>query len=317
MRCGWKSPAVACPPATLTNGALPMSDLPTLWDSASATSSPESAGPDSPADSPAGPTNSNSGRVGSLAKISALPAKALGLKARAADSGGSGSALSTPADPLGCSLRMSLLCELAGLTPYSLHWKESATPAGRSWWVLIMSARRTDDTGFGLWPTATASANANRNTKSCPSHGNGHGFTLAGVVHDQNWPTARAEDSEQTGAHNGTPDTLTSAARQDWFTPQSRDWKDTGPTQGNRKDVNLGVQAHQWNTPTAGTADAGCRSRSGKRKGELLLADQAAQDSPSTVGKVPACLNSEWVGSLQGFPPRWGDELTETSHPIH
>lgn len=53
------------------------------------------------------------------------------------------------------------------------------------------------------------------------------------------WPTPRAEDSEQTGAHRGNPDTLTSAARlsmeisgwsmeiSGWSTPSSRDWKDT------------------------------------------------------------------------------------------
>jgi hypothetical protein len=35
-----------------------------------------------------------------------------------------------------------------------------------------------------------------------------------------------------------------------WPTPQARDWKDTGPTQGNRKNPNLGTAVH-WPTPQA------------------------------------------------------------------
>jgi len=127
-----------------------------------------------------------------------------------------------------------------------------------------------------------------------------------------NWPTPRSEDSEQTGAHRGEADTLTSKAR-DWFTPQGRDWKDTGPSQGNRKDVNLGVQAHRcagppapaksstsgkhrdWSTPTD-TSAGGSTSRGGDRKGETLLR-----------GQVGGQLNQAWVCQLQGLPDGWLD----------
>jgi hypothetical protein len=37
------------------------------------------------------------------------------------------------------------------------------------------------------------------------------------------WPTPKDEDSESTGAHRGTPDTLTSAARVSWATPTVSD----------------------------------------------------------------------------------------------
>jgi hypothetical protein len=40
------------------------------------------------------------------------------------------------------------------------------------------------------------------------------------------WPTPRSEDSEQTGPHRGSPDTLNSAAKTaSWATPSARDEK--------------------------------------------------------------------------------------------
>ena len=209
-------------------------------------------------------------------------------------------------DPIGCALRTSLLCELAGLTSCWSLWLRQATPAGRWWWVLETLERRIDGIESG------------------------------------SWPTARAEDSEQTGAHHGTPDTLTSAARMfptpnamdgergpelrgtkaargaggvnlreaaAWSTPNARDWKDSGPTQGNRKSPNLGTQAHLWQTPTS--ADGGSTSRGGDRKGELLLGGQAAQDSRSTNGNRRGSLSSRWVAQLMGFPSDWCDLPTE------
>lgn len=64
------------------------------------------------------------------------------------------------------------------------------------------------------WPTPVASPNANRTTKNASSHGKTHGPTLAGTV-------------------------------KSWMTPNSRDWKDTGQTQGNRNSPNLGTLAGQ------------------------------------------------------------------------
>ena len=43
-----------------------------------------------------------------------------------------------------------------GSTLFSLTWKESATPAGRSFSLLRASVRRMVDTGFSSWPTPQA-----------------------------------------------------------------------------------------------------------------------------------------------------------------
>lgn len=44
---------------------------------------------------------------------------------------------------VGSLLRTALISELGALTPSSLHWKHSATPAGRSWYVLGTSEPTT------------------------------------------------------------------------------------------------------------------------------------------------------------------------------
>lgn len=212
---------------------------------------------------------------------------------------------SEKSDPALSLLKTFLASELSRLTSSLKTWKDRGTPAGRSWWVLMTSEGRTEGKESGSsrenwitptqedankpfgdgpkatagrgatssqrlrnqlhWPTATAgdakasgSRSGNPNTKAHP------GVSLTDAIQRQ-WPTLRAEDSEQTGGHRGTPDTLTSASRL-WARPQARDWKDSGPTQGNRKSPNLGTQCagllapespstlgkpQDWPTPTA------------------------------------------------------------------
>lgn len=62
--------------------------------------------------------------------------KAKASKASAAASTSKLSASSEKAALVGSLLKTALISELGELTPSSLHWKHSATPAGRSWYVL-------------------------------------------------------------------------------------------------------------------------------------------------------------------------------------
>lgn len=76
-----------------------------------------------------------------LAKTSAPPTpKAKASKASGAASTSKQSALSEKSALVGSLLRTALISELKAQTPFSLHWKPSATPAGRSWSVLRTSA---------------------------------------------------------------------------------------------------------------------------------------------------------------------------------
>ena len=99
------------------------------------------------------------------------------------------------------------------------------------------------------------------------------------------WPTPRSEDSEQTGAHAGTPDTLTSAART-WPTPQANDDKGLGE-----------------NTPGHSPQLRHCPT---------LLAGLQDPESRKETGRPRGSLNSRWVAQLMGYPPDWCDLPTET-----
>ena len=104
------------------------------------------------------------------------------------------------------------------------------------------------------------------------------------------WSTARAEDSEQTGAHAGVPDTLTSAARM-FPTPQVFDAKDCTRSPEKRLEA--------------------------KQRGGCANLREVIHDGPlvpgklSTNGKPCGCLNSRWVASLMGFPSDWCDLPTK------
>jgi hypothetical protein len=81
-------------------------------------------------------------------------------------------------------------------------------------------------------------------------------------------------------------------------TPNGRDWKDTGATQGNRKSPNLGTVAH-WRTPQAGDGDQRGLSDPQKR------VEQG--HSVSLHDQVGGSLNPTWVEWLMGFPAEWTD----------
>jgi len=85
-----------------------------------------------------------------------------GSMVQGADSSSSCSESSARLDRLGLSLRTHLRCALEAQTGYSMNWKDRATPAGRSWWVLGMSSHPTDGTASGLLPTP-----ATRDYKDC------------------------------------------------------------------------------------------------------------------------------------------------------
>jgi hypothetical protein len=65
-------------------------------------------------------------------------------------------ALSRRPDPLGCLERTLLASSTWNSTLCFLTWKASATPAGRLLFQLAVSMPDTDETGSGLWPTATS-----------------------------------------------------------------------------------------------------------------------------------------------------------------
>ena len=147
---------------------------------------------------------------------------------------------------------------------------------------------------FAVWPTPDANAfeakdltRLQERCEECKERtGNGNGFGVAlgqaARLVSSGWPTARAEDSESTGAHRGSPDTLTSAAQvSGWPTPrtptggaESAERKqELGRTESGGSDLGAVATMAGWCTPNA--MDGGQTSRGGDRIGEALLAGQA------------------------------------------
>ena len=314
--------------------------------------------------------------------------KESGSKGRRAGFGASTPGLWQSLDPVGCSLRTSVLSELEALTGYALTWRAKDTPSGRFWWVLGRSEPRTDASESGSsrdgWPTPNvgekdcspehwdrrqqekAAAGINlqksllveaRRSWTTPTRDDAGGrstryrqggTSLSAQSQRSARPTATAEDARASGAagystesgrHPGT--TLTDAANGLWASPQARDWKDSGPTQGNRKSPNLGTQAH-FPTPkasdgrskgTGGTPDHGldAMARAGLLDPESSSTSGKSRDWPTPdVGAVTGgrsargqskpgrqstlaatgqrgVLNSRWVAQLMGYPPDWCD----------
>ena len=88
----------------------------------------------------------------SPARISARPGVGRGSMERGRCSGPRWRDWCPNVDRAGWWLRTFLASEAGGRTGFSVIWKRSATPAGRSWWVLGMPARRTGGRGCGWWP---------------------------------------------------------------------------------------------------------------------------------------------------------------------
>lgn len=99
-----------------------------------------------------------------------------------------------------------------GLTMFIKGWKQKATPLGRRYCQLAVSARPINETDYGLWPTP--------------------------VANDDN-KTPEAHMAMKTRMKGGARNTITSLqvlAKALWTTPSSRDWKDTPGMTAERKD---------------------------------------------------------------------------------
>lgn len=233
---------------------------------------------------------------------------------------------------VGLSLRTSLLCELEALTGCSMTWKDRATPAGRSWWVLGMSGRPTDEIECSSWPTVTASeahkqsgrrsdsdrvltAEAEKcwptpNTIDAKGGMNNHGRRFKQVIDvSQHWPTAGGNDwkgSCHPGQRRGQ---LDEKAEQLWPTPRTvtggaetaKRKKELGRAKAGGGDLQAATEM-DWPTSTVGNVTGGNATRIGGRSGEMLLPGISAgfPHDPTTSPDGDEC--SRLISALP--PPR-------------
>lgn len=131
----------------------------------------------------------------------------------------------------------------------SVTWPRSGMTADGLCLELPMSGRRTSEIGSGLWPTPLANDALNRGNFDVTNPRNG----LPAAV--KKWPTPTSSLGTKVGRvtprksrEGGT--LIEEVSRQMYATPNARDWKDTSPTQGNRKSPNLGAQVGGSLNPT-------------------------------------------------------------------
>jgi len=228
----------------------------------------------------------------------------------------------SPAPQLSERLGARLMERLAryGSMEYSLTWKRRVTPAGRLYYQQRASARRISGRDCGgvqsgwLTPQAQVGPHGYR-----PAGPNGQldldrqvlvagwptprlpegGMTsadhsdLPGVAVLTGWPPARAEDSESTGAHRGSPDTLTSAAQvSGWPTPKTP----TGGGESAERKQELGrTESGGGDLQAAATLAGWATPRAGKTTGEEE-ATWRARNEDGKVATMPLTLQVQMAG---------------------
>ncbi len=243
---------------------------------------------------------------------------------------------SSCAQQLALESRLRERTDLSGSPEYVLRWKNWGMVLGSQICALRASARHTSDSDCTGWPTPVAGATtpachgqmsgdyrrqvqkiigggwptpSSRDWKDTP------GMSTTGTNPDgtertrldqlprvaqlaSGWPTPRAEDSESTGAHRGSPDTLTSAVRlAGWATPDAN-------------AMNLGEGLETWDARQARNK---AKHKNGNGAGmPLAIQSQTISGPPSTLSPAGTekrggsrSLNPFFSLWLMGFPVEW------------
>ena len=199
------------------------------------------------------------------ASHSALPASKPATPT-SATFGLSGSSSSASADLQRClASRSQTRLATGGSTEVSLTWKARATPAGRRYCQLAVSARRTSETDCGLWPTPT-SLTAAKDGKT--GAGNSAGLVAikkhaeAALRPTPSVASAEGGQSSRSGDRKGEM-LLGGLARSLWATPTTRDHRsvmastDTHERNARPLSEQVGAAVGLWSTPRASDGEKG------------------------------------------------------------
>ena len=206
-----------------------------------------------------------------------------------ADSGWKWHESSVKYDPASRSWKTRQCSLLGDLEPASETWPRWGIMRDGESWELSTPALLTSENESGYWPTprTTGLDGGSNSRKAAKARGK--------------WPTPTASmmtmaDMEQAryAGNKGGNRPSYQEAKAMWPTPNQRDWKDTGSTQGNRKSPNLGTMVHQFATPQARDYRTGSTDRWENPERSRNLNDQ-----------IGGQLNPSWVAWLMGWPIEW------------
>ena len=183
-----------------------------------------------------------------------------------------------PHGPVGSLLKTLLVTSTWASTKCYLTWKVKATPANRLLFQLAPSMPRTNETGFGYWPTPTAHMDSMYVDKS-PNRENRNSRGLATAVNHRMFPTPTA--SEGSGGGKAEYAELAMA----------RTKRPSGAT----RSVKLRDVVKMWPTPTAHLAK------------ETNAPSEANRNEPTIASLVGGQLNPIFVEWLMGYPEGWTD----------
>lgn len=263
-----------------------------------------------PCEWPDGPMTSLSGQVLAPASLTPLPEDSKVRKTKGTY-GPSGSA-SSPSLVLQQFTESRLLMQLpkAGWTASMMTWKRKATPSGRLYCQLAVSAPRTAGTDCGLWVSPTAQ---DHSRGVAPSRLQDKGIPLTQQVGNimALWQTPVADDSveREKGKFNSRGEPKLSAQAL-WPTATSNCSTGAG-TQGRDGGMNLQTAA-MWATPSSRdwkdspgmskegiNPDGSQRTRMDQLPRQIPL--ETSNGSPAPTEKRGQ-LNPEFVSWLMGIP---------------
>lgn len=158
-----------------------------------------------------------------------------------------------------------------------------------------------------MWPTLRAGKSSGENPESWLARYVAGKVSTPPLGLDVKFATPQARDF-RTGEARRWEDPARSRNLNDQIakfpTPTSRDWKDSGPSQGNRKSPNLGTIASRFPTPRTKGMCGGTGSyrkmKDLEAKG-IISSEERRQMTAGSGGQ----LNPTWVEWLMGWPLEW------------